>query len=338
MSEISPEQSIIKGTLKAKDPMEADFLFRQLYDYENIQMEASEYSRQVTFCASPSFITYKSTTGAPLYSAGSGVGNRLIIALMKKEYPSRWWGRKIASNELPYLVPGAELEVLEPTAHDLLTFAWDLDFLRDLASSTAIVQPSKLSNFLDKITEPPNLLRDHQHLGSGWYQFFENQISGANRGLESVSPDKLQSLGVGFLLSMLESFDGSKVPPMTRHQRQELVRQAIEYDDSHRSYACSVPAICGELACSRRSLELAFNETVNTSPLQFCTRRRLNAMYKELIRSDPNMTTVTEIALSVGFTEMGRCATRFKQLFNSTPSEILRQTPVTSGLTMPLTN
>ena len=338
MSEIRPDHSILKGTIKAQDPMEADFLFRQLYDYESIQLESSEYSREVTFCASESFVTYKASTGAPLYSAGTGIGNRLIIALMDQEFPSSWWGKKIASNQLPYLVPGSELELLEPAAHDLLSFAWDLDFLRDLASSTAIVQPSKLNQFLDSISQPPHLLCDHQQLGPHWYKFFETQISGAICGVESVSPEKLESLGVGFLLSMLESFSDAKVPPMTRHQRHELVRQAIEYDDSQRSYGCSIPSISGHLSCSRRSLELAFNETVSTSPLQFLTRRRLNAMYKDLLRSDPDTTTVTEIAMSAGFTEMGRCAARFKKLFNATPSDILRKNPVTSGLTVPLTH
>jgi AraC-like DNA-binding protein len=63
------------------------------------------------------------------------------------------------------------------------------------------------------------------------------------------------------------------------------------------------------------------------TPHAFFLRRRLNEARQLLLREDAERRNVTDIALSLGFSELGRFAVRYREMFGETPSQTLKRSP-----------
>ncbi|MBB5352273.1 AraC-like DNA-binding protein [Haloferula luteola] len=82
-----------------------------------------------------------------------------------------------------------------------------------------------------------------------------------------------------------------------------------------------------QLGINQRTLSNWFKMETGLPPHQYLLRRRLNLAYSQLLQATPLETSVADIAFSIGFTELGRFAGRFRQLFGCLPSQVLRQIP-----------
>ena len=105
--------------------------------------------------------------------------------------------------------------------------------------------------------------------------------------------------------------------------RKLAVRDALSY-----VYSCHQPVTAFELAAavgvSQRTLEYAFQDQFGVTPAVYLRLHRLNAAHRELSESDPGIATVTQIALSWGFSHPGRFSQAHQKLFGETPSSILQ--------------
>ena len=70
------------------------------------------------------------------------------------------------------------------------------------------------------------------------------------------------------------------------------------------------------------------------SPYRYLLLRRMHLAHRELVRSDPAQTTVTQVANAYGFGELGRFAVRYRQMFGEPPSKTLLR-PVDGGRQKP---
>ncbi|WEJ63778.1 helix-turn-helix domain-containing protein [Thiomicrorhabdus lithotrophica] len=87
-----------------------------------------------------------------------------------------------------------------------------------------------------------------------------------------------------------------------------------------------VPTIvdtCKVVGVSERTLQYAFRSYVDMPPVTYLRLCRLHRVRTILKDSDPQATTVTDIAMRYGFLHLGRFALEYRQLFNETPSATL---------------
>jgi AraC family ethanolamine operon transcriptional activator len=75
---------------------------------------------------------------------------------------------------------------------------------------------------------------------------------------------------------------------------------------------------------SERTLRLAFKEYFGVGPTRYLQLRQLHQVRQTLKKSAPESTTVTNVLFDAGIWQLGRFATKFRQLFGETPSETLR--------------
>jgi AraC-like DNA-binding protein len=105
-----------------------------------------------------------------------------------------------------------------------------------------------------------------------------------------------------------------------------VVRSVVELIDSLPRQAFTVADLAMHAGISERSLQEAFRRQLGTSPMSYLRRRRLQQAHDELLRIDPAAgVTVTDIALSHGFTHIGRFAAAYRQNFGESPSTTLRR-------------
>jgi len=74
---------------------------------------------------------------------------------------------------------------------------------------------------------------------------------------------------------------------------------------------------------SIRSLSRIFQQKHGMGPMTFLRRRRLEAIYLDLLRTEPGSTTVTQVASSYGFSHFGKFAIEYKTAFGESPSASL---------------
>jgi AraC-like DNA-binding protein len=106
-------------------------------------------------------------------------------------------------------------------------------------------------------------------------------------------------------------------------KRRLAFRRAIEYAESLKQ-PITVPEFAAAAGVSRRVLEMAFQETLSNTPLQYLHRRRLNFVHRELLNAEPGSSSVTEVAIRWGYSELGRFAVEYKRLFGESPSTTLK--------------
>jgi AraC family ethanolamine operon transcriptional activator len=109
---------------------------------------------------------------------------------------------------------------------------------------------------------------------------------------------------------------------------------AIEYLRATDLGSLTAPVLCAEVGVSQRTLEYAFQERLGTSPVAFIRRLRLHAVRRALLAAERGGATVTEIAMTFGFYQLGRFAAEYRAIFGELPSATLTRHCVYTGATL----
>lgn len=102
------------------------------------------------------------------------------------------------------------------------------------------------------------------------------------------------------------------------------VRMAEAYMDAHKAGAITISDVARAVQISPRALQLAFKRHRRSPPLQFLFKQRLVAA-RDLLTSGNPAITVTDVALGVGFTHLGRFSVAYRMAFGEHPSETRRR-------------
>ena len=94
---------------------------------------------------------------------------------------------------------------------------------------------------------------------------------------------------------------------------------------NHLSDPVTVADLSRMAGVSQRTLRAAFHDIVGISPKRYALMQRLHAAHLALQQADRGRTTVTDVAMTFGFFELGRFAGRYRHAFGEVPSRTLRQ-------------
>jgi AraC-like DNA-binding protein len=112
------------------------------------------------------------------------------------------------------------------------------------------------------------------------------------------------------------------------HGRRELImRRFHQVLQDRPDEAVYIADICVLIGVPERTLQLCCQETLGMGPKRYLVLRRLVQARKALSRADPAVTTVTEIATSLGFWHLGRFAVEYRRLHGETPSATFHRPP-----------
>jgi AraC-like DNA-binding protein len=141
----------------------------------------------------------------------------------------------------------------------------------------------------------------------------------ADRRLVDAAVSKLLD-GVGRLLAGAHPGGG----PSTPRKRYLACRRALYLIDDLRE-PISVPELAKAAGVGRRVLERGFHETIGVSPQRYMRWHRMNLLHRELRAASSPEASVTQLAQSFFFRELGRLAGEYRWLFGELPSETLER-------------
>ena len=104
-----------------------------------------------------------------------------------------------------------------------------------------------------------------------------------------------------------------------------VVRRAMRYMDDNAHEAIGVQDVAEHARMSVRGLQSVFRRTAGMSPLEYLRQVRLSDAHRELLAADPRDTTVTEVALRWGFTNLTRFSALHRSVYRESPRETLRR-------------
>jgi AraC-like DNA-binding protein len=134
----------------------------------------------------------------------------------------------------------------------------------------------------------------------------------------------IQELEDDLLESFLYLAENSPVTTkLTLLPSDKTLRHVEDYICAHLDAAITRDELADLTGVSIRSLSRAFEEKYGLGPMAFVRQRRLDACYAQLLGSDRDATSVTEVAMSYGFWHLGKFAIAYKETFGESPSETL---------------
>lgn len=101
------------------------------------------------------------------------------------------------------------------------------------------------------------------------------------------------------------------------------LKRALEYIHEHLEQPWSMEDLVRASGVSRRSLEQAFRDNLQTSPLRYLQQCRLELARDCLRRARPGDLQLVDLAHRLGFAQPSHFTTAYKQAFGELPSETL---------------
>lgn len=102
------------------------------------------------------------------------------------------------------------------------------------------------------------------------------------------------------------------------------IRRATAYIDAHAAEPLTVGEIAKAAHTSVRALQQGFARHCDTSPTAYLRRVRLEGAHRELVEADASTATVADVAARWGFSQPGRFAAHYRQVYGVLPSETLK--------------
>jgi len=106
-----------------------------------------------------------------------------------------------------------------------------------------------------------------------------------------------------------------------------IVGDALDFVELSETYRPTMSELCQATHTSESRLREAFVDVFDVPPTQYFQRRLLSRMRDELLHADPVSGSVTDVAISLGVTQFGRVAGRYRLAFDELPSETLKRRP-----------
>lgn len=145
----------------------------------------------------------------------------------------------------------------------------------------------------------------------------------------AVSPLVLAAAGRLLAATALAAFDnttGSADEPRDHHDdHPALLRRAVAYLESHLADDIGVGDVANAVFVTPRALQYMFRRHLDTTPMAYLRRIRLDQVHHELLIADRSTTTVTAVAGRWGFAHTGRFAVLYRQTYGQSPHVTLRR-------------
>ena len=228
-------------------------------------------------------------------------------------------GARVRPGELVSL--GRDMESYHRTSghNDFVSLMLDADDLQrvsiDFTGGELALSSGKLLRPSDRaLAELLSLIDDARRVARVWPEVFE--AGEARRALE-------QSL-LCALIACLESGEQRR-EPATRARRAQIMARFEGVVEASPARALHLPELCRLVGVPERTLRTCCQQHLGMSPHRYLLRRRIHLVRQALLRGDPSVATVTSIATSHGFWELGRFAAAYRSVFGESPSVTLRR-------------
>jgi AraC-like DNA-binding protein len=234
-----------------------------------------------------------------------------FIVPLTRDTTIRQKGQPVGPDQLLALGAGEELDAFTPSGSDFLSVRLDPDYVEGLACALGREERQISSGVLTPDAQALRVLKQDM------LQCFTPTDEGLDEPKSAV-----ERLTSRIEESLIAALDNSRARPRAIGvlRRQAIVRLAREYMHANTDRPISTRELCLVTGVSARTLQYVFRWYFGVSPKAYHVRLRLKHVRRELLRRNPTPESVSQVALSWGFTHLGRFAGEYRAMFAELPS------------------
>lgn len=301
----------IRGSLREMSTLDYADAMKDSWETALVQLGRGSLNADIEYLAGDQFILYRNGWSERLHA--SGVTRRGLIGF---GVPSdgeriRWCGRTLPAGHILFVDDDCEVDLVANIGATATVALIAKDAFVNFCLSTTGLDPAFLFRERYFAAARPEAIAPLQRTWNGLLAQAQRRDV-CDFGFADV---------VGVLVAALD-WTGAILP---RHRGKAEVVAAALHEAGKFGYEVTVPQLSQLLRMSRRTIEYAFHEHLGIAPASYLTLRRLDLCRQALIDADPSSASVTAIAISHGFYELGRFAVTYRQRFGERPSESLRR-------------
>lgn len=290
---------------------------RNFFNLEAAQLEPGVCRCKIEFIAAGGVFFYREHYPLRTHLTGELLHNRFGFAVPVRGPNLKFSGQEMDRRRLASAMTGEQMEVFAPGG--LKQFVVLLDHAELLSMAEATGLPGEVQMAL-RPGRPGMPLVAKPRQVAALSQRLQQLLHLASIGELEAGAAYVEDWVYTQALSILDVEESAPGRPSAS----VLVRRALEASEEHRG-PVRVGHLCRTLRVSPSHLKNSFREVTGLTPHAFFLRRQLNEARAALLRADPNERTVTTVAGDCGFSELGRFAVRYRELFGELPSETLRR-------------
>ena len=102
-----------------------------------------------------------------------------------------------------------------------------------------------------------------------------------------------------------------------------LLRRAMAYIDDRADTDIAIADVAAHVYATPRAVQYVFRRHLDTTPMKYLRRVRLDRAHRDLVQGDPTVTTVGAVAARWGFAHQGRFARLYRQIYGNSPHRTL---------------
>ena len=228
-------------------------------------------------------------------------------------------GKKPDLSDVLLLKPGVTFDLVSECNINFGYIQLPQEQMRKLCTAVG-ADVGKLNQYI--VRSDPNAVKRLQHV-----------LHLATKPLSEPEPVLLQAQAIDAEQQLLEALADvlSSMDPdnttsdhfMSPNAKRILALEARNHLETTLGEPIKMIDLCAELDCRLRTLHHAFAGYFGSPPATYHKKIRMNAARRTLLQADPEVTTVTNVAIQYGFWHLGRFALDYKQLFGESPSQSL---------------
>jgi AraC family ethanolamine operon transcriptional activator len=275
---------------------------------------------EIDWLLMPGLTIYRdSYVGGAVRMQGMPPPDKLVVAVPSDaRQESAFWSRRISPRAL-YAMHSTPLDASMSNGHgDWVAF---IDLTKDL--------PEPLASVIDQLQSckrHEGVSQSQPHV-PGLVWIMRRLLRAAALTDPALRDDTLAALRAEFehlLCLAVQSEDSGKESARSRNRQSLAVRKALDYLRSEEPYASSVGELCKKTQVNYRTLARGVQAEFGCSVYALLRRLRLHGARQRLLAADPlSRTTVTSIAVSFGFFDLGRFSGAYSREFGEYPSTTL---------------
>jgi AraC-like DNA-binding protein len=186
---------------------------------------------------------------------------------------------------------------------------------------------SALSSLLDRPLKQPVVFLPNIDLTSELGQSLKKLLQFLWESTQGEASLVMQKLEQAFLACAIEGLPSNYTEELVYQTDGALachVRKACAFIESRLHEDIKLGDIAAATKVCSRLLQKAFSHHCGCSPMRFLTQSRLQRIRQEL-EAAPNDIKIVDVMMQYGFTQGGKFAKEYQQLFGEKPSETLKR-------------
>ena len=289
------------------------------WDIDFMQLDRGRFEGEVVQVVSGGVLFSEGRFGRTLTQQGAAPGGmRSFVVPAGPDVRFKWRGKDVGPNDLLSFPRNGELSAISNSDFHVFTISLPEGLLEAAAQ---VADAPRLPEFLrrERVRCSPSILkpiRKRLHEVSCAVKR-ECRQPGEVASLENLQVDVPHLI----LRAMAVASASADAKPVRR--RIQAAEHAKMYISEFQDWPLTLGHLCEATGLSERTLQYAFLEHFGVTPKSYVRAFRLNNVRRELKRSSPSDTKISEIASRWGFWHMGQFAADYRAQFSELPSQTL---------------